>query len=146
MIVAVFVVAWSQENPPLYRPLIQDLRLVDSVKISDTLDQQKIHYYADVKNHMLYVEQEQSELARISLAKIGIVIEYPHITKYNDLSEAYDALLQQSIQSAKPVNVWHEPWFLKLVKLIVGGLIIIVIILSIVRPILQEIIGESDEN
>ncbi len=95
---------------------------------------------------MLYVEQEQSELARISLAKVGIVIEYPHITKYNDLNEAYDALLKKNIQSTKPVDVWQEVWFLRLMKLFIGGLIIIVIILSIVRPILQEIIGERDEE
>jgi flagellar biosynthesis/type III secretory pathway M-ring protein FliF/YscJ len=48
------------------------MRLVDSVKISDVLDQERIYYYADVKNHMLYVNQDQSELARVSLAKIGI--------------------------------------------------------------------------
>ncbi|MCP4255833.1 MAG: hypothetical protein GY775_21020, partial [Candidatus Scalindua sp.] len=95
MLLAIFVVKWANEDSPVYRPLIQDMRLVDSVKIADVLDQERIYYYADVKNHMLYVNQEQSELARVSLAKIGIVIEYPEITKHSDLNKAYDEFIKQ---------------------------------------------------
>jgi len=80
VLLAIFIVKWANVDSPVYRPLIQDMRLVDSVKIADVLEKERIDYYADVKNHMLYVNQEQSELARVSLAKIGIVIEYPEIT------------------------------------------------------------------
>ena len=112
MLFAVFIVKWAKEDSPIYRPLIQDMRLVDSVKIADVLEQERIYYYADVKNHMLYVNQEQSELARVSLAKIGIVIEYPKITKHTDLNKAYDEFIKQKKMDEETGEIWQRPWFL----------------------------------
>ena len=146
MLLAVFVVKWANEDSPIYRPLIQDMRLVDSVKISDVLDQERISYYADVKNHMLYVNQEQTELARVSLAKIGIVIEYPEITKHNDLNKAYDEFIKQKKREEETGKIWQKPLFFKLVKLVMGALVIIVLILAVVRPALASIIYDKDEK
>ena len=146
MLLAIFVVKWANEDSPVYRPLIQDMRLVDSVKISDVLDQERIHYYADVKNHMLYVNQEQSELARVSLAKIGFVIEYPEITKHNHLNKAYDEFIKQKKLEEETGKIWQRPWFFKLVKLVMGTLVIIVLILAIVRPALASIIYDESEK
>ena len=144
--VAIFVLIWARTDSPIYRPLIQDMRLVDSVEIVDVLDQEDIKYYSDVKNHMLYVDRGKSDLARVALAKRGFVIEYPKITKHSDLNEAYDEFIKQ--QKEKEVNgkVWEHPAFLQLVKLVVGGLVIIVLILAVVRPMLRQLLlGDKDE-
>lgn len=146
MLLAIFIVKWANVDSPVYRPLIQDMRLVDSVKIADVLEQERIYYYADVKNHMLYVNQEQSELARVSLAKIGIVIEYPEITKHTDLNKAYDEFIKQKKREVETGNVWQRPWFFKLVKLVMGALVIIILILAVVRPALKSIIYDRDEK
>lgn len=146
MLLAIFIVKWANVDSPVYRPLIQDMRLVDSVKIADVLEQERIYYYADVKNHMLYVNQEQSELARVSLAKIGIVIEYPEITKHTDLNRAYDEFIKQKKREEETGNVWQRPWFFKLVKLVLGALVIIILILAVVRPALKSIIYDRDEK
>ncbi|MDK2596853.1 hypothetical protein QNM18_17520 [Pseudoalteromonas sp. P94(2023)] len=146
MLLAIFIVKWANEDNLVYRPLIQDMRLVDSVKIADVLDQERIYYYTDVKNHMLYVNQEQSELARVSLAKIGYVIEYPEITKHTDLNKAYDAFIKQKKLEEEAVKIWQSAWFFKLVKLVIGGLVIIVLILAIIRPALASIIYDEDEK
>lgn len=146
MLLAIFVAKWANVDSPVYRPLIQDMRLVDSVKIADVLEQERIYYYADVKNHMLYVNQEQSELARVSLAKIGIVIEYPEITKHTDLNKAYDEFIKQKKREVETGNVWQRPWFFKLVKLVMGALVIIILILAVVRPALKSIIYDRDEK
>ncbi|QSX42227.1 hypothetical protein [Shewanella cyperi] len=144
MLIAIFIIKWANEDSPIFRPLIQDMRLVDSVQIADVLDQEQITYYADVKNHMLYVNQEQTELARVSLAKIGIVIEYPEITKHSDLNKAFDEFVKQKKTNEETEKIWQRLWFFKMVKLVMGALIIIVLILSVVRPALREII--LDEN
>ncbi|KZN48584.1 hypothetical protein [Pseudoalteromonas luteoviolacea] len=146
MFLAIFIIQWAKEDSPVYRPLIQDMRLVDSVKIADVLDQEHIYYYADVKNHMLYVNQEQSELARVALAKIGIVIEYPQITKHTDLNKAYDEFIKQTKAEEENGKVWERPWFFKLVKLVMGATIIIVLIFTVVRPALASIIYDEDEK
>jgi flagellar biosynthesis/type III secretory pathway M-ring protein FliF/YscJ len=146
LIIAIYVIAWANDKSPVYRPLIQDMRLVDSVKISDVLDQERIYYYADVKNHMLYVNQEQSELARVSLAKIGIVIEYPEITKHHDLNKAYAEFIKQKKEAEVSGPIWQKPWFFKIIKLVMGALVIIILILAVVRPALKEIIYDEDEK
>ncbi|MBE0378678.1 MULTISPECIES: hypothetical protein [Pseudoalteromonas] len=145
MLLAIFVVKWANEDSLIYRPLIQDMRLVDSVKIADVLDQERIDYYADVKNHMLYVNQEQSELARVSLAKIGIVIEYPLITQHTDLNKAYDEFIKQKNVEEETGKIWQRPWFFKLVKLVMGALVIIILILAIVRPVLASILYDDEK-
>jgi flagellar biosynthesis/type III secretory pathway M-ring protein FliF/YscJ len=146
LIIAVFIITWANDKSPIYRPLIQDMRLVDSIKISDVLDQERIYYYADVKNHMLYVNQDQSELARVSLAKIGIVIDYPEITKHADLNKAYAEFIKQKKESELSGPLWEKPWFFKIIKLMMGALVIIILILTIVRPALREIILGEDEK
>ncbi|MGY8898470.1 MAG: hypothetical protein ACKVI8_10595 [Paraglaciecola sp.] len=146
MLLAIFIFKWANEDSPVYRPLIQDMRLVDSVKIADVLDQERIYYYADIKNHMLYVNQEQSELARVSLAKIGIVIEYPKISMHTDLHKAYDEFIKQKKLDEETGKIWQRPWFFKLLKLVIGALVIIILILAVVRPALASIIYDDDEK
>jgi len=146
LIIAIYIIAWANDKTPIYRPLIQDMRLVDSVKISDVLDQERIYYYADVKNHMLYVNQEQSELARVSLAKIGLVIDYPEIVKHDDLNKAYAEFVKQQKESEISGPIWQQLWFLQVIKLAMGALVVIVLILSVVRPALKEIIDIEEEK
>lgn len=144
---AIFVLIWAKTDSPIYRPLIQDMRLVDSVEIVDVLEQEEIEYYSDVKNHMLYIDRAKSDLARIALAKRGFVIEYPEITKHSDLNKAYDEFSKQ--QKVKELNgkIWEQPTFLPLVKLVIGGLVIIVLILTVIRPMLRQfLLGEEDES
>ena len=38
------------------------------------------------------------------------------------------------------VPLWEQPWFLKLLKLVMGALVIIVLILAVVRPMLKRLI------
>ncbi|MFT6789810.1 MAG: flagellar biosynthesis/type III secretory pathway M-ring protein FliF/YscJ [Pseudoalteromonas rhizosphaerae] len=95
---------------------------------------------------MLYVNQEQSELARVSLAKIGIVIEYPKITKHTDLNKAYDEFIKQKKMDEETGEIWQRPWFFRLIKLVMGALVIIILILAVVRPVLASIIYDEDEK
>jgi flagellar biosynthesis/type III secretory pathway M-ring protein FliF/YscJ len=146
MFFAIFIFKWANEDRFVYRPLIQDMRLVDSIKIADVLDQEQIYYYADVKNHMLYVNQEQSELARVSLAKIGIVIDYPEISMHTDLNKAYDKFIKQKKVGEEAGTLWQKPWFFKLLKLVMGAFVIVILILTVVRPALASIIYDEDKK
>jgi flagellar biosynthesis/type III secretory pathway M-ring protein FliF/YscJ len=120
------------------------MRLVDSVEIVDVLDQEQIKYYSDVKNYMLYVDKAQSDLARVALAKRGFVIEYPEITKHSDLNKAYDEFIKQQKEKKLNGKIWEQPEFLPILKLVVGGLVIIVVVLGLVRPILRQFLLEDE--
>ncbi|MDK1286314.1 hypothetical protein [Pseudoalteromonas umbrosa] len=118
VIFAVLIIVWARQDNPTFRPLVQDMRLVDAVLIADVLDQERIAYYADVKNQMLYVDQAKTEHARVSLAKVGIVIDYPKINKHSDLGDAYEAFLEQKTREQAKIELWEQPWFMKVARLI----------------------------
>ena len=40
----------------------------------------------------------------------------------------------------KEVPIWEQPWFIKILKLVMGALVIIVLILAVVRPMLKRLI------
>ena len=40
----------------------------------------------------------------------------------------------------KEVPIWEQPWFIKVLKLVMGALVIIVLILAVVRPMLKRLI------
>lgn len=41
---------------------------------------------------------------------------------------------------AKEVPIWEQPWFIKVLKLVMGALVIIVLIVAVVRPMLKRLI------
>ena len=38
------------------------------------------------------------------------------------------------------IPIWQQPWFVKVLKLVLGALVIIVLILAVVRPMLKRLI------
>ncbi len=42
------------------------------------------------------------------------------------------------------LEIWEQPWFMKALKLVVGGMVIIVLMLFIVRPMLKRLIYPED--
>lgn len=143
---AVFIVKWARDDEPEFRPLLQDMRLVDAVEIADVLDQNSIDYFADVESHMLYVNQKQSVQARIELAKIGIVIEYPKVSKEPDLQKAYSELSRSLEEENNTKPVHQQSWFLRLIRLVMGTLVLIVLIITVIRPALAAIILTEEEK
>lgn len=144
--VAIFIIVWAQTpEPPVYRPLVQDTKLVDSVKIADILEQNNVQYVTDIKAHMIFVSQDDNVRARIALARAGIVVDYPSYTSKRELAEVCADALEQ-LQAQEEIPMWEQPWFMRALKLIMGGLIIIVLILAIVRPMLRELIYPQKDS
>lgn len=143
---AVFIVKWAKNDEPEFRPLLQDMRLVDAVEIADVLDRNNIGYFADVESHMLYVNQEQSVQARIELAKIGIVIEYPRVVKEPDLQKAYAELSRSLEEANNNAPVHQQSWFLRMIRLVMGTVVLIVLIITVIRPALAAIVLSEEEK
>jgi len=143
---AVFVVMWA--NEPERRPLIQNILVVDAVKIIDILEVSEIPYTSNLANKMILVNDEDMDRARLALAKFGYVVEYPDIKEMMNSNEACSSLeatlKEQEIKTNRPL--FEQPGFLKLVKLGMGGLIIIILIFSVVRPALIALIGDNVEE
>jgi flagellar biosynthesis/type III secretory pathway M-ring protein FliF/YscJ len=145
---AVFVILWA--NEPERRPLIQNILVVDAVKIIDVLDVSGIPYTSNLANKMILVNDEDMDRARLALAKVGYVVEYPDIKEMIGSNEACSSLETTLKEQAKEQRtnrpLFEQPWFLKIMKLVMGALVIIVLILSVVRPALFALIGDDTED
>lgn len=53
---------------------------------------------------------------------------------------------QEELAAAEAIPMWEQPWFHKLAKLTIGGLIIIAIIAFLVRPMLNRLIYPDAED
>jgi len=146
LLIAIFVIVWA--NEPERRPLIQNITLVDAVKIIDVLEVSKIPYITRLDSQMILVNDEDMERARIALARIGLVIDYPEIKQMANAGEACDLLETKIYEYQNDLNTpfTKQPYFLKLVKLMLGALVIIILIFSVVRPALQELLGQLDDK
>ena len=146
--VAVFVIMWA--NEPERRPLIQNILVVDAVKIIDVLEVSGIPYTSNLANKMILVNDEDMDRARLALAKVGYVVEYPDIKEMINSNEACSSLeatlIEQEKENRTNKPLFQQSWFLKLVKLGMGALVIIVLILSVVRPALFALLGGDPED
>ena len=117
---------------------------ISAVKIIDALEASDISYVTRLDNQMILVNDEDIDYARVALARIGIVIDYPDVKQMANASEACDVLETKIFEYAIDPNtpITEKPYFLKLVKLIMGALVIIVLILSVVRPALKQLLEE----
>ncbi len=131
------IVIWSQD--PFYRPLLEDLSVVDASKAVDILEEHDIGYQIDVKEHILYVELQSADLARLKLAKNGFDVEFNGV-EGSTPQRIEDELLKkcgQVIQfEGKLVN---QVWFYSILKELIGVLSVLLIVLCTIRPLLKEL-------
>jgi flagellar M-ring protein FliF len=80
----------------------------------------------------------QAELANIRrLLQGGIGFD----AQRGDMIEVISVpFMKEAIIEVETPNFYEEEWFLRVVRLVIGGLIIIVLILAIVRPMLKKLI------
>lgn len=80
----------------------------------------------------------QAELANIRrLLQGGIGFD----AQRGDMIEVISVpFIKDEVVVEKEIPIWEEEWFLRIMRLVIGGLIIIVLIVAIVRPMLKKLI------
>ncbi len=121
----VYFVKWLGE--PNFRPIINDISVIDSSKAVDILEQHEIKYKVDVAQRILYIDVARSVEAKLALAKAGFDMEYP---KYVKIEKA-----QSECEAEQRVVI-----IASMLKPIIGALIIIVLLVGLVRPILKVLV------
>ncbi|MGB0893670.1 MAG: flagellar basal-body MS-ring/collar protein FliF [Parashewanella sp.] len=53
--------------------------------------------------------------------------------------------MDQHIEAAPKPEIWEQPWFLRIVKLVLGALVVIVLILTVVRPMLKRMTTTEEQ-
>jgi flagellar biosynthesis/type III secretory pathway M-ring protein FliF/YscJ len=144
--VAISIISWAKE--PEMRVLINDLRQVDAVQVTDLLEQHTLWYKTDSDSHMLYIADDDSNYARLLLSTIGIEINYP---KYSPLDIKTLELLNLEPEGEQAKLFYQQPVVIKMYRLSLSALIIIVLILVVMRPMLRiwiypESINQSEED
>lgn len=135
--VIIAIVIWVKE--PEFRVLINDVRTVDAVKVYDTLEQHDVSYKTDSDSHILYVAQEDANIARLALTTIDLDIVYPEYIPLSALEKSEKALMPN-----RQIPFYQQPIMLKMFKLGLAAIVIIIIMLVIVRPLLRIWIFPED--
>ena len=79
--------------------------------------------------------QELANIRRLLQGSVGFDMQR------GDILEVITLPFSRAVFDAiEEVPLWQQPWFLKLAKLGTGGLVIIVLILAVVRPMLKRLI------
>ncbi|WP_160796706.1 flagellar basal-body MS-ring/collar protein FliF [Shewanella insulae] len=80
-------------------------------------------------------EQELSNIRRLLEGAVGFN------TQRGDIIEVVTVpFMDQLVEEAPALAIYEEPWFWRAIKLVMGGLIILVLILFVVRPMLKRLI------
>ncbi|ABV37670.1 flagellar M-ring protein FliF [Shewanella sediminis HAW-EB3] len=80
-------------------------------------------------------EQELSNIRRLLEGAVGFT------TQRGDIIEVVTVpFMDQLIEDVPAPELWEQPWFWRAIKLALGGIVILVLILAVVRPMLKRLI------
>ena len=84
-------------------------------------------------------QQELLNLRRLLQGGIGF-----DVTRGDSLEVVTIPFSRIDTGAEKKIPIWEQPWAMRALKLVMGGLIIIVLILAVVRPMLKRLIYPED--
>ena len=79
--------------------------------------------------------QEMANIRRLLQGSIGF-----NLQRGDSLEVVTLPFSRADVLEVIKLPIWQEPWFLKVLKLVMGAIVIIVLILAIVRPMLKRLI------
>lgn len=84
-------------------------------------------------------QEELLSLRRLLQGGIGF-----DVTRGDSLEVVSIPFSRVDESAMEKLEIWEQPWFMKALRLVVGGLVIIVLMLFIVRPMLKRLIYPED--
>jgi len=86
-------------------------------------------------NRVPRTEQELSNIRRLLEGAVGFS------NQRGDMIEVVTVpFMDQLIEELPAPELWEQPWFWRAIKLVLGGIVILVLILAVVRPMLKRLI------
>ncbi|AZQ85507.1 flagellar basal body M-ring protein FliF [Colwellia sp. Arc7-635] len=79
--------------------------------------------------------QEMANIRRLLQGSIGF-----NLQRGDSLEVVTLPFSRADVLEVVKLPIWQEPWFLKVLKLVMGAIVIIVLILAVVRPMLKRLI------
>jgi len=79
--------------------------------------------------------QEMANIRRLLQGSIGFDLQ-----RGDSLEVVTLPFSRADVFECEKLPIWQEPWFLKMLKLVMGAIVIIVLILAVVRPMLKRLI------
>lgn len=84
-------------------------------------------------------QQELANIRRLLQGGIGFDMQ-----RGDALEVVTIPFVQEEMAVIEELPMWEQPWFFKVVRLVLGALVIIVLILAVVRPMLRKLINPDD--
>ncbi|MCL1096465.1 flagellar basal-body MS-ring/collar protein FliF [Shewanella gelidii] len=87
-------------------------------------------------NRVPRTEQELSNIRRLLEGAVGFN------TQRGDMLEVVTVpFMDQLVEAVPEPPIWEQPWFWRAIKLAVGAIIVLVLILTVVRPMLKRLVS-----
>ncbi|KZN54963.1 flagellar basal-body MS-ring/collar protein FliF [Pseudoalteromonas luteoviolacea] len=97
---------------------------------------------ADAEGNMAMTPRSQEELNNIRrLLQGGVGFD---MQRGDALEVVTVPFVREDILEASEMPLWEQEWFMKVVRLVAGALVIIVLIMAVVRPMLKRLIYPDD--
>ena len=84
-------------------------------------------------------QQELANIRRLLQGGIGFDMQ-----RGDALEVVTVPFVREEVTSIEELPLWEQPWFFKIIRLVLGALVIIVLILAVVRPMLKKLIYPDD--
>ncbi len=82
------------------------------------------------------------QLARITtLVKDAVGFDAARGDSVNVVNASFNAQTAEPVGALDPLPIWQQPWIRELAKILAGAAIVIVLLLSIVRPLVRSLTG-----
>ncbi|NQZ07473.1 MAG: hypothetical protein HRT35_09965 [Algicola sp.] len=127
------VFLWAQE--PDHTLLLGRLHTTQAIKVIDVLEQQDIEYY--VNRGFLLVSPRDFKTIKVALHRAGINI---------DDAAFSNRFKGNNNEDSKPLHIGQQPWFMKLMRLLMATMVFIVLILVVMRPMVKDLIALNDTD
>ena len=85
-------------------------------------------------------EIEIANIRRLLQGSIGFDLQRGDVVEVISIS-----FMRAELEPIIDIDFWQEPWFFKILKLVMGALVIMILILAVVRPMLKRLVYPDSE-
>ena len=115
------------------------MSVFDIVSVAVAVDYKSITNAEGASTQAPRTQQELANIRRLLQGGVGFNMQRGDV-----LEVVTVPFVKAATSEVLEVPIWEQPWFIKVVRLALGAIVIIVLILAVVRPMLKKLINPDD--
>lgn len=117
----------------------QQTGVIRRISVAVAVDYKSITNAEGASTQAPRTQQELANIRRLLQGGVGFNMQRGDV-----LEVVTVPFVKAATSEVLEVPIWEQPWFIKVVRLALGAIVIIVLILAVVRPMLKKLINPDD--